>query len=271
MPPMRMRRIEEATTPRFNFGANWRAFLERLSPEQVEEAKGSLLESLGDTPPKKATFLDVGSGSGLFSLSARMLGLHVHSFDFDAECVACAETLKERFFPGDPQWRIERGSILDASYVASLGPHDVVYSWGVLHHTGDMQQALEAVMGLVAPGGTLCIALYNDQGFISRYWLGVKRLYNRGPLLRALMIAVHFPYLVALRFLVRALTGRLRLERGMSLWWDMKDWLGGYPFEVARPDDIVALFAARGFGLLREKRVGRRMGCNEFVFRKPAA
>jgi 2-polyprenyl-6-hydroxyphenyl methylase/3-demethylubiquinone-9 3-methyltransferase len=81
------------------------------------------------------------------------------------------------------------------------------------------------------------------------------------------MIAVHAPYLVGARFAVRALTGRLQMERGMSLWYDMQDWLGGWPFEVARPEDVVARFEAQGFTLEREKTCGTRMGCNEFVFR----
>ena len=266
--PMQVQRLQPARETRFDFGANWRDFLERLSPEQIERAKASLIDGLEPRTLKGATFLDVGSGSGLFSLAARLLGARVRSFDYDAGSVACTERLKHRFFPDDPDWVIEQGSILHEAFVDRLDTYDVVYSWGVLHHTGRMTAAFEAVSRLVGPEGVLYVAIYNDQGLASRYWLAVKRLYNRNAALRALVIAFHFPYLVALRFLVRLLTGRLQMERGMSLWFDMKDWLGGYPFEVATPQAVIDFFGQRGFTLQRSKCVGRRMGCNEFVFRK---
>jgi 2-polyprenyl-6-hydroxyphenyl methylase/3-demethylubiquinone-9 3-methyltransferase len=120
----------------------------------------------------------------------------------------------------------------------------------------------------VAPGGRFFIALYNDQGPISRYWTFVKVAYNRNPLSRLLMIGLHMPYLYGLRWLVRRMSGRSALERGMSLWSDMLDWLGGYPFEVARPEQIFRRFRDRGFVLQELVTCGGRMGCNEYVFRR---
>ena len=172
-------------------------------------------------------FLDAGAGSGLSSLVARRMGAVVYSFDIDAVSVECAKELKRRFFPDDESWHIDTGSVLDTNYLSRLGTFDVVYSWGVLHHTGDLWTALGNVVSTVAPDGTLCLAIYNDQGWISRYWLMVKRLFNRTAVLRALMIAARIPYLIGGRLLVRVLRGKLRLERGMSFWYDMLDWLGG--------------------------------------------
>jgi SAM-dependent methyltransferase len=159
--------------------------------------------------------------------------------------------------------------VLDDAYLDRLGRFDVVYSWGVLHHTGAMWRAVENAAARVKPGGLLLIALYNDQGWISRYWHGVKWLYNRRPWLRPLIHAVHAPYLFGGRWLVRALTGRLGLDRGMSIWRDIVDWLGGYPFEVATPAAVRAFLKDRGFTLCREQLAGRRHGCNEFLFRAP--
>jgi hypothetical protein len=144
----------------------------------------------------------------------------------------------------------------------------VVYSWGVLHHTGSMWDALGKVATLVANNGKLFVAIYNDQSWISRYWSIVKQCYASNIILRWVMLLVHIPYLFGLRFLVRAMTGRLDVERGMSLWYDMIDWIGGYPFEVARPEEIFSFYYAQGFHLATMKTCGGRHGCNEFVFSK---
>jgi SAM-dependent methyltransferase len=254
----------------FEFGANWKSFLEHISEDRIASAEASLREMLGVSRLQGKSFLDIGSGSGLFSLAARRLGARVLSFDVDRESVECARELKSRFFPSDSVWTIQQGSALDAAYVESLGRFDLVYSWGVLHHTGDLARAMAIASQAVAPGGTLFIAVYNDQGWVSGYWKAVKRTYNRGRLGRWAMTALHFPYFVGACLTVRALTGRLRLSRGMSLAHDMRDWLGGYPFEVARPEEVVAFFRERGFSLERLKTCGRRHGCNEFVFSRPA-
>jgi 2-polyprenyl-6-hydroxyphenyl methylase/3-demethylubiquinone-9 3-methyltransferase len=131
-----------------------------------------------------------------------------------------------------------------------------------------MYQAVGNAAPLVAADGTLFIAIYNDQGWISRYWTWVKRNYNRNAVARLLLIAVHIPYLYGGPWMLRALSGRLKIERGMSLWYDMLDWLGGYPFEVARPEVVFAFYRDRGFRLAELTTCGGRLGCNEFVFKR---
>src|SRR5262245_17205365 len=171
---------------RFEFGDNWSKFLDHLDEAQIVAAEASLLSMLEVPDLTGKSFLDVGSGSGLFSLAARRLGATVHSFDYDPQSVACTKELRRRYFPGDAQWVIEEGSALDADYLAGLGEFDIVYSWGVLHHTGRMWQALENARLPVAPGGRLFIAIYNDSGSKSRRWARIKQAYNNLPgLLRA--------------------------------------------------------------------------------------
>jgi 2-polyprenyl-3-methyl-5-hydroxy-6-metoxy-1,4-benzoquinol methylase len=253
---------------RFAFGKNWARFLARIDEGTIEQAEQSLCAMLGMTTLQTARFLDVGSGSGLFSLAARRLGASVVSFDYDPQSVACTNELRRRYFPDDANWQVAQGSALDEAYLASLGRFDIVYAWGVLHHTGRMYDAIANVTRAVAPKGRLFIAIYNDQGWISRYWASVKRFYNASPIGRWFVIAVHAPYLFGLRWLVRSASGGASIPRGMALWRDMIDWLGGYPFEAAKPEAIFRVVRDGGFVLETLKTCGGRMGCNEFVFRR---
>jgi len=251
---------------RFGFGSNWTRFLTQLNDKRIYDAECSLQDMLGLEDLTDKTFLDIGSGSGLFSLAARRLGAKVHSFDYDPQSVACTEELRRRYFSEDRNWTVEKGSALDTEYLSNLGQYDVVYSWGVLHHTGNMWKALDNVVLSVKSGGMLFIAIYNDQGWISSYWTEIKKIFISGAVGRTIIIIVHIPYLLGVRLIFRALAGRLHLERGMTYWYDMLDWLGGWPFEVSSPRKIINFYRKRNFSLERAVTCGNRSGCNEFVF-----
>ena len=264
---------------RFAFGRNWNDFLGVLNEERINASVQCLEAMLPREHIEGASFLDVGSGSGLSSLAASRLGAaRIHSFDYDPDSVACTEALRRRYAPASLPWTVEQGSALDADYLASLGKWDIVYSWGVLHHTGAMWPAIERVMQVVKPGGILFISIYNDQGKISDMWKAVKRLYNRGPLGRAAVLSVFIPYFAGRDLMSDVIRGKNPLaryrtyqrKRGMSIFYDWKDWLGGYPFEVATPDAIIDFCRPRGF-LLEKLATDGSLGCNEFVFRRTAA
>ncbi len=267
---------EVAQGDRFAFGENWARFLKELNEGRIRTAEQSLGNMLAVPDLRGLRFLDVGSGSGLFSLAARRLGASVYSFDYDPRSVACARELKSRYFPGDPAWTISEGSALDVPFLSSLGSFDVVYSWGVLHHTGSMWQALENMIPLVCPSGRLFIAIYNDQGTTSRRWLAVKKAYNALPGALRFLITwpafAHFWWRPLVKDTLAGRPGRslftYRERRGMSPWRDVVDWVGGYPFEVARPEQIFAFYRDRGFTLANLKTCGGTLGCNEFVFRR---
>src|SRR4029079_8864370 len=126
---------EVARGERFEFGGNWASFLSVLDEERIGAAERGLQLMLEMTRLDGLRFLDIGSGSGLSSLAAKRLGARVHSFDYDPQSVACTTELRRRYFASSADWTIERGSALDADYLRRLGPFDIVYSWGVLHHT----------------------------------------------------------------------------------------------------------------------------------------
>lgn len=260
---------------RFAFGENWRSFAERVDDERVRVATESLRTRLGDLTGLR--FLDVGCGSGLFSLAAvELRASDVQAFDFDPDSVATTRRLLEQHANGG-QWSVSQGSILDGALLTSLGEWDVVYSWGVLHHTGDMRQAWENVSRLVAPDGRLFISIYNDQGGLSERWCKIKRLYNRLPrwLRPALVVVTMAP--MEIRDLVdNTLHGHpqryIRIwtqrDRGMSRWHDLVDWVGGYPFEVAKPEQVLDFFRERGYEYEWMRTCGGGLGCNEFVLRR---
>jgi len=260
---------------RFRFGRNWQAFLATLNEERIQETEDSLKEMLGLSSLEGRKFLDIGSGSGVFSLAARRLGAEVHSFDYDPQSVACTLELKGRYFPDDALWAVEQGSVLDEDYLRSLGEFEVVYAWGVLHHTGNLHQAMENAVLPVARGGELFLAIYNDQGMVSRFWMRVKQVYNSGWLGKGLVRLIFLPILSCKGLLIGAVEhgnpfryfSLYRKRRGMSAYHDFVDWLGGYPFEVASPEAVFRFYRNRGFRL-KELKTTNRLGCNQFVFRR---
>ncbi len=264
------------STDRFEFGKNWRRFLDSLDERRIETAADSLREMLEVDSLEGKTLLDAGSGSGLFSLAARRLGAAVRSFDLDPQSVACAERLKEIHFPGDDRWTVERASLLDADYLRRLGRFDVVYCWGAAHHTGDLWAAVGNLFPTVGDDGLLWIAVYNDQGRASRVWRRIKKLHNRTPPpLRPLILlpcALRLWGPTMLRDLLLLKPCRTwreyRRRRGMSPWRDVVDWVGGYPFEVARPEEVAEFCRPAGFVLRKLQTCGRGRGCNQFVFRR---
>lgn len=264
---------------RFAFGENWSRFLSLLDETRVQQAEQSLQRMLDAHNLHGLTFLDVGSGSGLFSLAARRLGASVTSFDYDPQSVACTTELKRRYFPEDTHWSVQAGSVLDQDFLGQFGAFDVVYAWGVLHHTGSMWRALENVAPLVRGEGRLFLAIYNDQGRWSERWRWFKCTYNRLPkwLRRPYALLVMGPReMRSLAFYCLKCEPNTyfnyiknyatRSLRGMSYWHDLIDWIGGFPFEVAQPEQVFEFMRLRGFQLERLKTCGGGLGCNEFVF-----
>ena len=275
--------LEVSARQRFKFGENWSLFLGSLSEEKIIAAEESLKQNLGVEDLRDKSFLDVGSGSGLFSLAARRLGARVQSFDYDPASVACTRELRAKYYPECKQWLVEEGSVLDANFLSKFGKFDVVYSWGVLHHTGAMWSSLENITAMVSPAeGKLFIAIYNDQGWPSSAWLAVKKLYNALPHgMRWLVVAPSFVRLWGPVTIKDCFRGRpfftwrnygKQSQRGMSPYRDVVDWVGGLPFEVAKPEEIFSFYHDKDFRLTRLKTCAGGKGCNEFVFmRSPSS
>ena len=262
---------------RFRFGANWLDFSRTLGADQLTEAEKSLRRLLERDTLAGLSFLDIGSGSGLSSLAARKLGARVHSFDFDKESVDCTTQLRERFFAGDREWTIEQGSILDDRYVHSLGTFEVIYAWGVLHHTGAMHKALAAAARLVAPGGLFAFALYH-RTMMCRLWRWEKRWYSgASPQAQRRARALYLALLRARFFVTRrdfqSHVANYHSVRGMDFMHDVHDWMGGYPYESILASEVDALIRPLGFACVRATGTPLTIGifgsgCDEYLYRR---
>jgi SAM-dependent methyltransferase len=262
---------------RFRFGANWLDFSRTLGADQLTEAEKSLRRLLECDSLAGLSFLDIGSGSGLFSLAARKLGARVHSFDFDEESVLCTMRLRERYFAGDSNWKIEQGSILDAEYVRNLGTFDVVYAWGVLHHTGAMRDALDGAARLVAPGGLLAFALYH-RTLMCPFWRWEKRWYSGASAdaqrrARALYIVLLRMAFFATGRDFRSYVASYHSVRGMDFMHDVHDWMGGYPYESILAPEVETVMGPLGFTRIRATGTPLTTGifgsgCDEYLYRR---
>jgi len=261
----------------FRFGDNWQTYSHLITEPRIDQAVVDMKRLLGSDDLLQQTFIDVGSGSGLHSLVALRLGAtSVTGFDLDQESVETARQVLSKYAPkGD--WRIEQRNVFDGPTVSGQ-TYDVVYSWGVLHHTGAMWQAIEKTMALVAEEGRFAIAIYRKTPSCNG-WRRFKRVYASVP--KFLQTALRWPY-ISLFLLALIVTGRNPLSyvrtyesnRGMNYFTDVHDWLGGYPYESASPEELQSFFEERGFakelGFTKPTRLWGLFGtgCDEFLFRR---
>lgn len=258
----------------FKFGENWAEYSELVDERRIGSALESVRALVGDLKGK--SFLDIGSGSGLFSVAALRLGAsQVLAIDIDPESVATTRKLLSR--EQAAHWRAEQMSVFD---LPDRVPErfDVVYSWGVLHHTGAMWRALDCASAMVKPGGTFAFALY-ERTPLCGAWTYEKRLYRRLP--KPVQKLLRGVYLTAwgVGMLVKGHNPwrhvREGQKRGMDVFHDVHDWMGGYPYESTTAAEVETFMAERGF--VREKYVPWRIllaglfgsGCSEYIYRRP--
>lgn len=262
---------------RYAFGRNWSKYVDRHFDEaRLARSQGHLLEFLDARTLAGKTFLDIGSGSGIHSLAAFRAGAaRVVSFDYDPDSTQTTRRLFER--EGSPaRWEVSQGSILDDAFVSGLPLADVVYSWGVLHHTGDQWNAIRKAASRIAPGGRFYISLYTSDAFVDpppEFWLDVKQRYNRAGWLgqRAWeawylwRFQIGWNPLDAARLVARVL--REREGRGMALMTDIRDWLGGWPMEFSSIAEVKR-FCGEELGLeLLKLKAGE--ATTEYLFARP--
>jgi 2-polyprenyl-6-hydroxyphenyl methylase/3-demethylubiquinone-9 3-methyltransferase len=250
----------------FTFGENWLSYSRLLEEPRLLDAQSNLQQLLGRQHLNGLSVVDVGAGSGVFSLAAVRLGAaRVVALDRDRNCITAIRNNAERFL-GSECVRVQPmlGDVLDPASLPQ-DTFDVVYAWGSLHHTGQMWKAIDNASRLCAPGGQLVLAIYNET-WSSPWWHRVKHVYYAAPApIQVSMAGV----LAGTRVCGRLLQGKhpTRVGRGMSVWYDAVDWLGGLPYEYASPAALSTFLRARGY-TLTFSRTTRRLGCNELTFRR---
>lgn len=243
---------------RFAFGKNWSEYIAKhFSEERLALSQKELLQFLGVDGLKGLSFIDIGSGSGLHSLAAFRAGAErIHSFDYDPLSV---ETTRQLWrMAGEPaHWTVEQGSVLDQAYLERLGRFDIVYSWGVLHHTGGMWQAVRNLAPLIKRPGRVYLALYATERHDDpppSYWLDLKQRYNRAGWLHQRLMEVGYVwrFMCGQSFRLLLTFPRTVIEykrsRGMNFYTDIKDWLGGWPMEFAAAHEVAEI-ASEQLGL----------------------
>ncbi|HVH77784.1 MAG TPA: class I SAM-dependent methyltransferase [Stellaceae bacterium] len=273
----RARGLKTPSAAQFAFGENWKSFLATVGDASIAEAENGLRRLFPGDEIRGSRFLDLGSGSGLSALAACRLGAaHVEAIDADPKSVAATSALLAKFAPGG-NWSARCEDILH-SLEGRSQTHDIVYSWGVLHHTGAMWRALDRAASLVAPGGHLAIALYRRTPFCA-IWRLEKRCYAKsGPAcrkaMRALYKAIFCAGLIATGRSPARYIAAYKSARGMDWHHDVQDWLGGYPYESTDPTSVITYLRELGFApLLMFERPATAFGlfgshCDEYVLRR---
>lgn len=251
----------------FLFGKNWQNFSKfALNEDKVDQGRKAFQELFGDISFKGKKFLDIGFGQGLAIHFAGESGAECMGIDIDSENLkAIKET--NRFFKLElPQVKIQ--SILEEPFVEEHRQQfDIVHSWGVLHHTGDMERALEHAAQLVKPGGIFVMAIYNRH-WSSLAWWWIKKIYNMSPeWMKGLMISVFYPIIYFAKWLVTKKNPKDKL-RGMDFYYDVIDWVGGFPYEYASLEEITNKIEQKGFICKKTIPANVPTGCNEFLFVK---
>lgn len=258
----------------FAFGENWASYAAQVSEFQRTEGYRALAALLGRKSLTGSSFLDIGSGSGLHSLAALELGAkHVLALDVDSESVATTRRLLAQYAPADASYEVRLASIL-SSELGRIGDFDIVYSWGVLHHTGRMREAIKDAAGFVRPGGVFAFALYRKT-LLCPLWKLEKRIYANAP--NWLQSLIRGGYVTLFR-LCLTLAGRsfrgyvddYSKNRGMDFYHDAHDWLGGWPYESISPPEVDALMSKLGFTRIRANLRHSRLitGCDEYVYQR---
>jgi SAM-dependent methyltransferase len=255
--------------PEFDFGKNWEEYSNNaLDETSLKEAENSLAELLGPDGLSGKSFLDVGSGSGIFSIAAARNGsTKIIGLDVNPKCIEVAVKNAQVYLKGSTKPEFVLLSVLNNDGINELGKFSIVYAWGSLQFTGAMYKAIENTAGCVEDGGTFVLAVYNKH-FTSPIWKIIKKIYNISPELIKRFMVYFFSVLIYIAKYIVTGSNPLKQRRGMNFFYNVIDWLGGYPYEYASVDEIKTFVGKLGFETVKMIPPDVPTGCNEFILKK---
>lgn len=254
---------------RFEFGKNWKNFLTAVSESEIKKAEEDIKEWLGTESLTGKRIIDIGSGSGIHSFAFYKMGAkEIVSFDYDDDSVEATNKMWQ--IAGSPNnWKVIQGSILDEEFCKKPGFFDIVYSWGVLHHTGNMWKAIENAISLVQPDGIFWISIY-QKGTGYTKALDLKKKYNNSSFIeKKIMIYSHIFKMIGHKILngKNPFKWNQKTSRGMNTYHDLVDWLGGLPYEVATKEEITTFCQSKNLKLKKTIPFPEG-GCSIYLFTK---
>lgn len=248
----------------FNFGKNWKHYSKNALNQNKLNATIRSIDKLTDNKIQNSRFLDIGCGSGIFSVAASKAGAkEVVGFDISQESIEASRYNKKRFYP-QGNMTFHKKSILNTD-INNFGKFDIVYSWGVLHHTGHMWKAINNSLKLVKANGLFIIAIYNRH-WSCPLWKIIKKLYNISPKIIQKIMIGFFYWIIAITKFIVTCKNPFTKRRGMNFYHDVIDWVGGYPYEYASKRQIKKYVQNKGFRLIKFFKSPVPTGCNEYVF-----
>jgi 2-polyprenyl-6-hydroxyphenyl methylase/3-demethylubiquinone-9 3-methyltransferase len=251
----------------FSFGRNWKSYSRLVSEATIQKAQGDIVDWLGGDSVNGKSVVDIGCGSGIHSLGFFRLGAKsLLSMDVDPHSVTCTQRFWRR--AGKPtSWRVTSGSILDTTAMEALGQFDIVYSWGVLHHTGQLWTAMDNASRLGnRENSRLWISIYAkgpdyaEQLKLKQRFNGWSWFYKQAYVLRTLLRSWRNERRAGQKFGEWFWRGR-----GMNIYHDTVDWLGGLPYEVASVEEVKTFLEERGWTLHRVK---EGEACTVYLFQR---
>jgi 2-polyprenyl-3-methyl-5-hydroxy-6-metoxy-1,4-benzoquinol methylase len=104
--------------------------------------------------------LEIGCGIGTDTINFARHGAEVTAVDLSAQSLEVARKRADVFGLSD-RIRFFHGSAEDLASIVPPQPYDLIYTFGVIHHTPHPERVVEQMRGFARPGTTIKIMVYN--------------------------------------------------------------------------------------------------------------